>query len=681
MPPNAWPKVDIIDNQPAVQVGFTESAYTEMTPALRLEVNRHTPRATEAPVITADGKSAQIEWYLPAEQIKVEWHARRLGQAQTWEFGGTITNQGAASVTVQAMDPLSLQLIPGEWQIEAYRSSWIEEFQPVFATTPAPFRIETRSGRSSNGWSPWLGLSHRDMALVVCPAWSGNWHIDVNHHRVTAGISDWQLGVEIAPNATVQIPPVLLSIGKSIDQASSELVRAVDANWIPRREVAARALTEWNGWMCYEDRLIDSDVVAKNVSIAAELGIDVAVIDAGWFGPSDPKSIWPYHRGDWSLENQSRFPGGLRALGDTIRAAGMQPGLWMEIEAIGKLSELRKNRPELVALTVEGRRHDPSYEAPTVSLDQDDVTFLGCLCLGSPAAQEYALQSMEDCVNKMGATWLKIDFNVDLDAGCTRSDHGHGPQEGLFRHVEGLYRVLDQFKRRNPQVIVEACGGGGMRTDLGIARHVDFIYLSDADYLEHHLQVFWAASRMLPARSMFGWSWSEVLSAITPEQPIVLAELSEREYAATLRSVMLHRPGISARLPELPDRLRNVLAAEFSLYKTKLADFVLNGTVQRLTKQPLRRGHGEQWPAFQMRYKDSILVYTFRLTASPEALKAPLRSCPTGLDPAITYRATELGTGACWSADNYAGEALPAPTAAGQMDSRIFLIEPATPIA
>ena len=185
-----------------------------------------------------------------------------------------------------------------------------------------------------------------------------------------------------------------------------------------------------------------------------------------------------------SLVNRERFPSGLVALGERTRAAGGLPGIWIEAEAVGAASRLRAEHPELLASRMDGRRPDPSYRRQTVSLDPDDPTFLGYVCLGSEAGRAHVLASMDALVTTVGARWVKLDFNVDPDAGCTRTDHGHGAGDGLLRHYQGLYDVLDELRRRHPGLLLEACSSGGLRIDLGLARHVHAFFLSDPDHTE-----------------------------------------------------------------------------------------------------------------------------------------------------------------------------------------------------
>jgi alpha-galactosidase len=273
-------------------------------------------------------------------------------------------------------------------------------------------------------------------------------------------------------------------------------------------------------------------------------------------------------------------------------------------------------------------------------LDEDDPSFLGYVCLGSAAGREHALNALNAAVREVGAEWLKLDFNIDPDRGCTRTDHGHGAGDGLLRHYEGLYAVIDQFRAENPGVIFEACASGGLRVDLGLARHVHCFFLSDPDYTDHHLQVAWGTSLMLPPVAMLHWSWSQFRMDF-PDGDMDFSTLAIDEFDTMLRAAMIHRFGFSLRLPELKQEQLDRLAWHTRLFNEVIAPFVRVGVLRRLTPQPLRRGNGNRSPVFQISSGDRHLVMAYRLQggATPSSIQLD------GLADGAQYQARDLSTG------------------------------------
>lgn len=603
--------------------------------------------------VVADGLTAELQIVAP------------IGDA-AFEFTLSVRNEGASPVTISSTDSLAIRLVPGDWQGLGFTSKWGEEYEPEPFALDAPRTLEVRTGRSSLGHSPWLGLSAGDHgAVVVAPVWSGNWHIVLTPHDggidLAAGLSPWKFAHELAPGASFEAPAVLLAAGPDLEEASLALTRAVGAA-LPRSPASEAVPLEWNHWWPYEDKDITADIFLANAGIATELGFAVSTLDAGWFGAADSDTFWWDIRGDFGEENRARFPGGVGHLADETRRRGQKFGIWMEIEAVGLKAAVRKERADIMA-----RRDDDPPEAP---LDPDDPGFLGYVCLGSGAGRAHVRALLEALVDKTGCEWIKVDFNLDPKAGCSCREHGHGPGDGLYAHYRGLYDLLDGFRAAHPEIIVEACASGGLRVDAGLLRHVHCAFLSDPDWTPHHLQVVHGTSRLLPPAAMLHWPMSEWRGK-HPQQTLSLRDpaLTEDVFDTIVRSAFMHRFGLSWRLPDLPRHLRQRLKAHLAIYAETIVPFVRNGDLRRLTDTPLRRGGGATTPAFQLSLGDRHIVLGFSLgpideglgirptpggfTLKPRALAADrsyqLRALsPDGVGPA------EVRPGAQWMAEGVA---------------------------
>jgi len=670
-----------------------ELTLSESSPVM-VEIDRRPVGRWQQPTATDDGDTVSLEGLLEGTELHARWSARRLASQPVWEFSLVLRNDSANPITVTRMDPLSLVLADhgraassdsdgssGTWQSHSFRSAWGDEFRPETGHTGHDLVLESRSGRSSHGMIPWLGLQHSDpngerRAITIAPAWSGNWHIHAMAGGViSAGISPWQFFVELAPGESVTAPSVVLTVASDLESATLALQRAVAAAILPRTAFSDSLPIEWNHWWPYEDQEVTEQIIADNARAAHDLGIEIATVDAGWFGSADAASVWQEQRGDWASVNTERFPSGLEALGDSIRAAGALPGMWIEAEAVGASARLRAEHPELLALAVDGRRHDPSYRLMTVSLDADDHQFLGYVCLGSEAGRTHVLESMSRLITDTGARWIKLDFNIDPDAGCTRTDHGHGAGDGLLRHYEGLYSVLDTLRERHPEIILESCSSGGLRIDLGLAKHVHCFFLSDPDYTEHHLEVLAGASRLLPPVGILHWSWSQWRGDYPPSK-LDWSTLGADAFDTMLRAAMLHRFGVSIRLIELRPELTERLSVHVALFHEVVAPFVRDGVLVTLTPPPERGGGGERTPSFQLtRDDDRHIVACFVLDGGAR----PATVAPRGLEVSQNYLVTELATG---SATAMSGRELTEGgiplTGAPVVTSWLLLIEPTT---
>ncbi|HEY3545538.1 MAG TPA: alpha-galactosidase [Propionicimonas sp.] len=544
-----------------------------------------------------------------------------------------LTASSVAEVTVSDLPTVVVDLGPGEWTAHWFTSDWGDEFTPQEQVITGALHLGITSGRSSKGMHPWALFERADgEAVVVSPAWSGNWRIDVEPTadgvRVLAGISAWEFARTVRPGRPFRAPSVYLASAASRADATAGLAAAV-SRWVTPRTPDV-PLT-WNHWWPYEDQEINTGTFLADVAVARELGYELAVLDAGWFGGADEASDWWKIRGDWDEENTVRFPDGVAGLAAATRAAGVEFGVWCEIEALGFDARIAAAKPEIVAR----RDGDPDY----VGIREDDSGWLGYVCLGSPAGREHVLDVLDRLIGRTGARWLKVDFNLDPGPGCSRTDHGHEAGDGLYEHYVGLYSVLDELRGRYPQLVVEDCSSGGLRLDLGLLAHVHCGFLSDPDWTEFQLQLLWGISQMLPAASIYHFSESQWRTH-HPRQHLDPKTISTADYDASLRAVSLHRFALSQKLHELPDALRDRVRAHAADYQDHVIPALReHGVIRPLTAQPRRDGGGERWPAFQLTAGDSHVVMAIALDGAGE----DSRVRPLGLAPETIYSVRLLG--------------------------------------
>ena len=564
------------------------------------------------------------------------------GQRPIARCWAQLTNLSGRSVRISRLDSV-LTFLPGRgWRALSFSSDWGAEFEPQEQTLGDKELVwESRAGRSSKGMHPFVYFSNGQLSVTVSVAWSGNWIVRAipteDGHYVAAGVNDWEFWKELGPGQTVTFPPVLCVFGAdSLDKAARQLASFGSLHLYPDNVRSAQMPVEWNHWWLYEDAEINEDTFRRNVDVAAQMGIEAVVLDAGWFG--EPGASWYELRGDWDVVNAERFPSGIRALSDYAHEKGLLFGIWCEIEAVGSKARLARERPDLLAMR--------------------DGQPLGYICMGNPAAQEWAFGTLDRLVKEYKVDWIKLDFNLDPGAGCNRTDHGHGAGDGLFEHYWGYYRVLERLTTKHPQLLLENCSSGGLRIDLGIMQRTHFTYLSDPDWPVHALQVFWGATTMLAPQACLHWPWSE--GRAKPEQAAQQQtfeprspSLKQHQLDYYTRINMLSRLGFSLRLPDLPDQVRERLEWHIRLYRTRLRPLLRRAQMWRLFEQPLRPGGGSRWQGFLFLSPQGTegALFVFRLLGGGPRRTVRL----AGLLDDYTYTIEDVDTGRVWSAS---GEAL-----------------------
>ncbi len=126
-------------------------------PLLLVEVARQPFTTLADPAVEATDGRLAVRGLLAGTSVHADWTATRVTDG-TWELAVELRNDGAAPVAITRMDPVSLVLAGDHWQTHWYRSAWGDEFRPQHGSTRHDTVLEVRSGRSSHGMSPWLGL-------------------------------------------------------------------------------------------------------------------------------------------------------------------------------------------------------------------------------------------------------------------------------------------------------------------------------------------------------------------------------------------------------------------------------------------------------------------------------------------------------------------------------------------
>jgi len=465
-------------------------------------------------------------------------------------------------------------------RIHYWSSDWGTEWTPHQISAQSPLDIAVTTGRSSKGHHPFIIIEDGSSAHFLAVAWSGNWHL-----TCTPQLNSIEITVTCDSDGTRLITKTVDSGG--IDAAMREFIadfRDIDSHSNPK------LLTEWNSWWPYEDTDINEEILLANAACAKEAGIEVAVLDAGWFGPAVKDSHWHHLRGDWDQRNIERFPSGLGNIANAVRDLGIEFGIWLEIEALGEKAELAKIHPEFVA------RHNGEN--------------LQYVCLGNPDALAWALEISKSLIQECGASWIKMDFNVDPGPGCNRADHGHDLFLGLNAHLQNLYALLDALKADYPDLTIENCSSGGLRWDLAMATHVDVGFASDPDWPEHSLACFWASSLFFPPEKLLGWCDSQ-WRGDHGHQLFTAHDSSDADLEFALSITLLGGFGISARLPDFSASKMELVTRFVGIYKEFFRPRFQNAAfINHLTAQPQRDLKGSRTVAFAIETKNQDPLLT-----------------------------------------------------------------------
>jgi alpha-galactosidase len=493
-----------------------------------------------------------------------------------------VQNTGATPIPkLTALDTFALGLRPTTDDITLY---WVRgvsaENNPTNPATLIP-ALQFSSNKLTNGVQQTIGSRRRssedDMGwftlwgptlrggLFGGIEWSGAWKLNFSRSDGTI----WLTGGLAEFSHTLGIGETFLSPRRFVGFYKTDLDNATNASHNFARQYLLRPRpsnfpwTQFNTWFTYYTDL-NEDILKREVDIAAELGLEVFYVDAGWYEGSPSRADFSFGLGSWR-ENRAKFPSGLAAFSKYVHSKGLKFGLWVE--------------PERVDLDYVGPDTGIQKEwlSPWSDFDNaraTDLPRMGQICLGHAEARAWMKDMLARLVRDYQLDWLKWDNNVWFP--CNPPDE---LGDGDYKHILGLYEVLDDLRQEFPNLIIENCASGGNRMDYALMRRTDIAWLSDQTDPSYRVRYHVAgASYPFPPEYLNSWfveSWFEHME---------LGERHPSELRAWLRSRMMGAFGISESMLDWSPSVRAIVAQEIRNYKS-VRNLIAQGNMYRLLPQ------------------------------------------------------------------------------------------------
>jgi alpha-galactosidase len=220
---------------------------------------------------------------------------------------------------------------------------------------------------------------------------------------------------------------------------------------------------------------------------AAGLGVEVFVVDDGWFGARDNDYTG---LGDWTV-NPEKFPRGLNPLIARVNALGMRFGLWIEPEMVNPDSDLYRAHPDWV-YHFHQRSRTQERNQLVLNLAREDV-------------QAWVFATLDGLLSEHNIEFIKWDMNRYFSEPGWPDEAGRNPERVWLDHVRNLYRIIDELRCRHPHVAFESCAGGGGRVDLDILSRVEQVWPSDNTDALDRLRIQEGFSYAYAPRVMMCW--------------------------------------------------------------------------------------------------------------------------------------------------------------------------------
>ena len=203
------------------------------------------------------------------------------------------------------------------------------------------------------------------------------------------------------------------------------------------------------------------DETIKAIDVAAEFGVDLFYVDAGWYTPPKNEGEWWNMAGIWRY-NTDRYPNGIEEIRDYTHKKGMLFGLWMDADRVGPASDIWKNHSEMIATTYTGKQN------PSGLLDNTCKS----VCAWMKSEIEYIIRTYQ-------LDMFRLDHNVGAREGINAVEKDGYLENSYLRYYENVYEMYAELRREFPDVVFENCAGGGGRTDLGLVANFTHTWVTD----------------------------------------------------------------------------------------------------------------------------------------------------------------------------------------------------------
>ena len=547
-----------------------------------------------------------------------------------------------------------------EYYLTEFSSDWAKEAQ--MSTQPLLFGkkvIDTKLGsRAAMHTHPFFELGFEQpaqeaqgRAMLGTIGWTGNFQFtfevdNVGNLRVIPAINPYASDYELKPNEVFTTPEFIFTFSNNGTGEASRNLHAWARNY-QLKDGQGDRMTLLNNWENTYFKF-NEELLAELMKEAKHLGVDMFLLDDGWFGNKHPRNSDNAGLGDWEVM-RSKLPGGIPALVQSAKEAGVKFGIWIEPEMVNPKSELFEKHPDW-AIQLPNR--ETYYYRNQLVLD-----------LSNPKVQDFVYGVVDKILTENPeVAFFKWDCNSPITN--VYSPYLKNKQGQLYiDHVRGIYNVLKRIKDKYPNVPMMLCSGGGARCDYEALKYYTEFWCSDNTDARSRLVIQYGTSLFYPGCVM-GAHFSTVPNHCTGHISTVEARM-----AAALTGTFGFELDLTKYTEEELAQLRSFVA----WYRAHGA-LLRGGELHRLVN-PDANGLGAAW---MLSAKDGSEAAVFAvgdaLTGShgTASLNARPRLVLAGLDPAAQYRDEENNT---YTGAQLLTTGLELPGGYGQMPAKIWYLK------
>ena len=544
-----------------------------------------------------------------------------------------LINTGKQALTIEKAASACLDFLYGDYDVLHFHGRHCMERIPERLRLPRGVAaFGSRRGMSSHHSNPFVVLCDRNATENAGDCYgcmlmySGN-HLEemevdqTGSTRLVVGIHPDGFSWTLNPGEAFETPEALLSFsGSGLNGLSHQYHDLIRRQVIAPRWQNVQRPVLINSWeAAYFD--FDAEKILRFAHSAKDLGIEMLVLDDGWFGNrnDDNRGL-----GDWAV-NEKKLGCTMKALSDQIHEMGLQFGLWFEPEMISEDSDLFRTHPDW-ALTDPDRKPMLARNQMVLNMSRQDVV-------------DYLFESMCAVLDSAKIEYIKWDFNRSVANCYSKALPASRQGEVAHRFMLGTYQLLEKLLKHYPDLMIEGCSGGGGRFDAGMLFYCPQIWCSDDTDAIERLEIQCGTSYGYPVSAM-----GAHVSAVPNHQTGRVMPFGTRGVVAQSGTF-----GYELNPEKLSDEEKEQIRVQVSDYH-RYADLIAHGTYYRLTELNVEKDFSA-WMFVSPDQKEALvnLVMTHVRANSPvpfvrlQGLLASGRYCLEGTEAVFSGAALMYG--------------------------------------
>lgn len=428
------------------------------------------------PAVYADEKEAQtLEIVLEDAAFHVEVVLKYgiLSELDVITRSTVIYNKGDEEIFINKVCSASLDFVCGNYDLlHFYGRHAMERILERIPVIHGNQSFGSRRGTSSHQHNPFFILAEKNVTeeaggcYGMSFLYSGSFRFEVekdqiHQTRMQMGILDEMLDYPLATGERFYAPEIALAYSPDgLTGISHVYHRMIRYHVCRGKYKTARRPVLINNWEAtYME--FDGKKILDIARQAAELGVEMLVLDDGWFGNRDydDRAL-----GDWYV-NEKKLGGPLSEIADKINEMGMKFGLWIEPEMINEDSQLYHEHPEW-AYIIPGRKPARCRNQLVLDFSKKEVV-------------DYIFESISKVIDSANVEYIKMDMNRSICDVYSAVEGYQNYGKIMYEYVLGVYDFLERLNQRYPDILIEGCSGGGGRFDAGMLYYTPQIWCSD----------------------------------------------------------------------------------------------------------------------------------------------------------------------------------------------------------